>query len=191
MDQNHVDQQVLWLAKSGDSRAFERLFAPVKPYAKGLAKRFFVSGWEKEDLYQEALAGFAAALLSFEPAKGADFHEFSRMCMRNSVVACVRRATRAKRGGGGEAWLADLEHLQLADSDQHRPDFVVEQQAECSELLASLKSVLSSAEWTVLRAVMAGAPLAEVALEAGVNQRAVENALSRARVKARRLLKAA
>jgi RNA polymerase sporulation-specific sigma factor len=189
MDQENFHHDDLQLAQSGDSRAFERLFCPVKPYAKGLAKRFFLNGWDKEDLYQEALAGFATALLTFQSGRGVGFHDFARMSMRNSVVACVRRATRAKRLG--DAHMASLEGLDRAPSDQFRPDLLVEQQSGCAELLASLKNILSEAEWTVLKAVMAGSPLAEVALEVGANLRAVENALSRARVKARRLLRAA
>lgn len=181
--------QDLELAQRGDSRAFERLFAPVKPYALGLARRFFVAGWEREDLYQEALAGFATALLGFEPAKGMDFHDYARLSMRNAVVACVRRATRAKRGG--EAETSNLDCLSAATSDEFRPDLVVEQQSECASLLATLESCLSLAEWEVLKAILAGSSLSEVAEKVGANRRAVENALSRARVKARRLLRVA
>ena len=179
----------LSLARCGDSRAFERLFSPVKPYAKSLASRFFVSGWEKEDLYQEALAGFAAALLGFENDKGVDFHDFARLSMRNAVVSCVRRSTCAKRGG--DARTSNLDCLVSTVSDEFRPDLVVEQKCECDNLLASLESLLSSAEWEVLKSVLAGNSLAEIADEVGVGRRAVENALSRARVKARRLLRAA
>lgn len=182
-------EQDLSLAQGGDSRAFERLFAPIRPYAHGLARRFFVVGWDREDLYQEALAGFATALLSFEPSKGVDFHDYARLSMRNAVVACVRRATRAKRGG--DAQRTSLDCLQGTASDEYRPDLVVEQKSECAQLLASLESHLSPVEWEVLRAVLEGRPLAEVAILVGANRRAVENALSRARVKARRLFRAA
>lgn len=180
------DQNQLILAQRGDSCAFEQVFAPVKPYAKNLARRFFAPGWDVEDLYQEALAGFASALLCYDPALGSDFHDYARLTMRNSVVGCVRRATRAKRRS--EAPAASLEVLRAAPSDRFRPDLLVEQQSECAWLLDCLRQALSPAEWTVLQAVMAGTPLAEVAADAGVNQRAVENALSRARAKARRLL---
>lgn len=186
MDTVNFRTEDLLLARKGDSRAFEALFAPVRPYAKSLARRFFVAGWEHEDLYQEALAGFAAALLGFHADRGTDFHDFARLSMRNAVVSCVRHATRAKRDGDNHT--DSLECLLFAPSDEYRPDLLVEQQSGCAEMLASLRQALSQAEWTVLEAVMTGAPLSEVALEVGVNQRAVENALSRARVKARRLL---
>lgn len=186
METVNVSTEELQLAKIGDSRAFEALFAPVRPYAKSLARRFFVAGWDHEDLYQEALAGFAAALLGFQAERGADFHDYARLNMRNAVVACVRHATRAKRAGDNHT--DSLECLLFTSSDEYRPDLLVEQQSGCDEMLASLREALSEAEWIVLEAVMAGAPLSEVAMEVGVNQRAVENALSRARVKARRLL---
>jgi RNA polymerase sporulation-specific sigma factor len=177
-------------ARSGDSLAFELLFAPVRPYAMGLARRFFVPGWDREDLYQEALAGFASALLSYEPERQVGFEDFARLCMRNSVVATVRRATRVKRQGEG-AVMTSLEDLEATCSDEFRPDLMLEQQAGCAEMLESLRSALSQAEWSVLEEVLTGASLAEVASRVGLNQRAVENALSRARVKARRVLVAA
>jgi RNA polymerase sporulation-specific sigma factor len=189
MDTWTFNPSQLTLAQCGDSRAFEELFAPVKGYAKALARKFFAPGWDVEDLYQEALAGFAAALLSFDQQIGSEFHDYARLCMRNSVVTCVRRATRAKRRGSAPP--AGLEVLETAPSDRFRPDLLVEQQAECAWLLASLHEVLSPAEWRALNAAVSGTPLAEVAAEVGVNQRAVENALSRARAKARRLLKTA
>lgn len=188
MKQTTSTQAEIARARRGDSLAFEILFAPVRPYARMLARRYFVPGWEREDLYQEALAGFAAALVSFEAERGC-FQEYAQLCMRNNVVATVRHATRQKRAAGHAS--ADLDALGQAASNQFRPDLLVEQQVECDELLMSLKGVLSSAEWTVLQAVMAGLPLAEVASTVGANQRYVENALSRARVKARRLLHAA
>lgn len=160
-----TQSQDLSLAQRGDSRAFERLFAPVKPYARSLSSRFFVSGWEKEDLYQEALAGFVGALWEFEGDRGLDFHDYARLRMRNAVVACVRRATCVKRGR--DALTSSLDGLASTASDQFRPDLVVEQQCECDDLLASLESLLSPAEWEVLKSVLAGNSLAEVADRSG------------------------
>ena len=186
--ENSNQNRLLERAKAGDSQSFEALFAPVRLYARALSRRFFVQGWDTEDLYQEALAGFAAALLGFEGGRGVNFDDFARLTMRNAVVGCVRRATRVKRQS--QICPAGLEDLELLSSDQFRPDVVVEQQAECAELLSLLRETLSLAEWTVLSAVLEGSSLSEVAAREGLNQRAVENALSRARVKARRLVAA-
>lgn len=188
MDEPQFDPDLLLRAKAGDSLAFERLFSPVRTYAGGLAKKFFVSGWDKEDLYQEALAGFAVALLTYESSRGASFHDFARMSMRNAVVACVRRATRLKRQGAESVSTSRDDASESGASPEFRTDIPFEQQHECNEMLAALRDTLSPAEWNVLRAVMAGAPLTEVAEQVGITQRAAQNALARARVKARRLL---
>lgn len=185
MESFEISEDELSLARSGDSPNFEVLLAPVKPYAHFLSRRYFLCGWDREDLYQEALSGFAVALLSFDPSRG-KFHDYARLCMRNAVLACVRHATRDKRQGDFKT--TDLEDLAWTSSERFRPDILVEQKDECDELLDSLQHLLSPAEWTVLKAVMVGSPLAEVAENVGVEQRVVENALSRARVKARRLL---
>lgn len=181
-------ETLLSLARAGDSQAFKQLLAPLRPYAEGLARRFFAPGFEREDLFQEAMAGFAGALLTFEPGRGLPFADFAKLSMRNSVVNCVRRATRAKRQ---IALCWDEELHDLTSDDEFRPDSRLERRSECLEMLESLRPTLSSLEWTVLSEVVSGIELDEVALRHGLVRRAAENALSRARAKARRLRPAA
>ena len=186
---DHFHNEPLWvLARKGDSQAFKQVFSPLKSYATSLSRRFFAPGFDPEDLYQEALAGFASALFSFESGGPLSFEEFAKLSMRNNVVATVRHATRLKRSG----WIsAEIEIAQSASQEDYRPDLLVELRVECVEVLRSLRATLSELEWMVLTETLVGASIDEVAERHGLDQRAAENALSRARAKARRLRDAA
>lgn len=173
-------------ARRGEPGALDRLLSPLKPYARYLTQRFFVPGWEREDLYQEALAGFVSALWGFEAERASSFENYARLSMRNAVVASVRHATRRKRAPRQAT--TSLEALHSAASDRFDPDRLVTGQVECQEILGRLQRALSPCEWKVLQGVLQGASLSEVALAEGLTRRATENALSRARAKARKLL---
>ncbi len=181
-------ETLLSLARAGDSQAFKQVLGPLRPYAEGLSRRFFAPGFEREDLFQEAMAGFAGALLSFEMGGGLPFHDFAKLSMRNAVVNCVRRATRVKRQ---VALCWDEELLNSASDDEFRPDSWLVRRSEFREMVENLRPELSLLEWTVLREVLSGIEPREVAQRHGLEHRAVENALSRARAKARRLRPAA
>lgn len=187
MQQSAFQDSTLALARDGDSAAFQQLFAPLRGYARKLARRFFAPGFDQEDLYQEALAGFAVALLGYRPEK-MSFEDFARLSMRNTVVACVRRATRQKRSG---AVLAGLDLSEFAAAAQTSPELVVERRSECAEVLESLRTRLSPLEWGVLTQTVAGVSLDEIASRWNLPRRRVENALARARAKARQLRRTA
>lgn len=187
MQQSAFQDSTLALARDGDSAAFQQLFAPLRDYAERLARRFFAPGFDYEDLYQEALAGFAVALLGYQPEK-MGFEDFARLSMRNTVVACVRHATRQKRSG---AVLTGLDLGEFAGCQETRPDLVLERRSECAEVLEGLRMRLSALEWGVLSQTVAGATLDEISSRFKLPRRTVENALSRARAKARQLRRAA
>ena len=182
------NESVLELARGGDCQAFKQVFKPLESYAVFLSRRFFAPGFEHEDLYQEALAGFASALLGFESGGRLSFAEFAKLSMRNTVVASVRRATRLKRHNTVST---EAELIEVAAEQSCRPDLLVELRSECAEVLRSLRATLSPLEWTVLTEILVGASLEEVAVRHQLDQRAAENALSRARAKARRMRDAA
>ena len=188
MSEYFINEPLWVLARKGDSQAFNLVFAPLKSYAISLSRRFFAPGFDPEDLYQEALAGFASALFSFEAGGRLSFEEFAKLSMRNTVVATVRHATRLKRSASVSA---EMEIVEAVSQEDYRPDLLVELRAECVEVLRSLRATLSELEWTVLTETLLGASLDEVAERHGLDQRAAENALSRARAKARRLRDAA
>lgn len=175
-------------ARDGDSQAFRAVLGPLQGYVQSLTYRFFAPGFEREDLYQEAMAGFASALLSYVPDRGLSFLDFAKLSMRNAVVSSVRRATRVKRRQV-VSW--EHEEFELVSDEEFQPDARLERTSECREVIESLRPALSELEWAVLGEVISGIELEEVASRHNLEKRAAENALSRARAKARRIRLAA
>lgn len=183
-------RQEIKRALEGDELAYERLYSGVRPYAKSLKRRFFIPGAEAEDLEQEALAGFATALRKFDPDCGNSFTDYAMMCMRNSVVAAVRRATRKKQTILNEACSIDASVAPMG-SVEYRPDKVVEHRLTLNHLLGELKTNLSSTECRSLMLRVSGLSVEEIARTLDTTEKAIENALFRARKKAKNLVEPA
>ena len=52
-----TDEQLVALCKRGDKVAWEQLYERYKPRVLKIARRFFLSGGETEDLVQEGMCG--------------------------------------------------------------------------------------------------------------------------------------
>ena len=169
--------------REGDPDAFELLAKQVENYRKRLCRQFFLPGADREDLEQEAMLGFAQAVADYQPGRGVVFTEYAMMCMRNAVVASVRKATRNKHQLLNQA--CSLEPLMAAASRQAGPEEVVANRSLLCSLFEQLRENLSSLELTALIRRAEGVTVREIARALDVAEKNVENALFRARKKAK------
>lgn len=170
-------------AREGDTLAFRELFEPLKFYRDSLCRRFFLPGAEREDIEQEAMLGFAQAINDFEEERGIAFQDFAMLKMRNSVVASVRKATRKKQQILSDA--STLEPAITPVSDAAQPDAVAMNRCFLHDLFGKLKENLSSLELTALLHRAEGVTVKEIADLLSIGEKTVENALFRARKKAK------
>lgn len=172
-------------AQAGDQTDCQILFEKFEGYAHYLTRRFFLPGAEKEDLFQEAVAGFAKALDGYSAQHGTRVEDYFCMCMRNSVVASVRKATRKKQQVLSDA--TALDDVVPVASSTWSPERVVEGKMAFEQMLRGLKEALSSLEFEALFARIRGITVGEIGEAMGISPKTVENALFRARHKARKV----
>ncbi|GIW48892.1 MAG: hypothetical protein KatS3mg079_368 [Caloramator sp.] len=91
-----VDEEVVELAKKGDTKAEEYLINKYKNYVKSKAKSYFLVGAEKEDLYQEGMIGLYKAIRDFKPETLASFRAFAEICITRQIITAIKTATRQK-----------------------------------------------------------------------------------------------
>ena len=140
-------------------------------------------GAEREDLEQEALFGFAQAIQEYDLDRGIAFNDFAMLKMRNQVVASVRKATRKKQQVLSEA--CSLEPALTPSARGGTPEEVATNRCFLSALIEKLKETLSSLELVALLHRAEGVTVREIADMLSLREKTVENALFRARKKAK------
>ena len=183
MNKEYNTQSLIEKSRLGDQEAFNALLQPVIYYRKSLVRRFFLPGSDSEDLEQEAMVGFAQALRDYQPGHQLAFKDYAMLCMRNAVVASVRKATRKKHQMLSDA--STLDPRQAVASQAYQPDRVVTSRCFLEALFKRLKTTLSSLELSALVQRTQGISIRDIAEEFSLGEKTVENALFRARKKAK------
>lgn len=179
------EKAMVQLARQQRQEAFEELAREFSCHVKKATRRFFMPGADRQDVEQEALVGLNQAVQTFDESYGRTLAEHIQMCMRNSVVRAVRAATRKKHQVLSQS--VDFEDLHPS-SLKSDPASEVEGKLLVESLITHLKSQLSSFEISSLAARVKGSSVQEIGQHFGVPSKKVENALFRARQKAKLLL---
>lgn len=156
-------------------------------FVKYLCKRFFLPGAETEDLAQEARSGLSHAGDTYKPEHGTSYYDYTTMCMRNSVLAAVRKATREKQKVLSEASSLDSVHIHPAYGIT--PDRVVSSKLLVDSLFRWMDREMSKLEAKTLRNWLEGTGVSELSERWSLDAKKIENALFRARKKAKEFLK--
>ena len=89
------DEEVVLLARGGDSVALEHIIVRYRNFVYKKAKQFFLVGSDEDDLVQEGMIGLYEAVKNFEEGK-ASFQSFAGICVKRQMISAVKSATRNK-----------------------------------------------------------------------------------------------
>ncbi len=139
-------------------------------------------GYEKEDVYQEAVIAFLHALHTYDETRGAGFRTYASACIKNHTVSLLRSGRRQKSA-------AMLDYVPIEEADlvfENDPEKDWIEKEELSDLKKRILSVLSDFEGAVLRLYLEGFSYKSIAEKLGKTEKSVGNALSRVRKKLRK-----
>lgn len=162
----------------------DNLVNEYTPRVRQLARRFFLQGADREDLIQEGMLGLAHAIKTYRPEVGKDFADYASMCIRNALLRAVRTSTRKKHLVLSQAGAYDEVSPARNSLDPSRH---VVSRMTLTDVLGKLRKSLSSSEYDSLVSRASGCTLDEIGARQKVTNKQVENALFRARRKARAL----
>ena len=183
-------------AQRGDKRAIEYLLYKYRNVVRSKIRRFFVRGADQEDLLQVGMIGLWQAIIDYSPQKNISFLSFAKICVERHIITAIKSSTRKKQCFLNEALsldqcydLSDME-ISLADilaapSDMD-PEEQLLQKEQMSLMTCSLRTLLSSFEWEVLKLHNKGKAYCEIADFLGCKAKSVDNALGRVRRKLER-----
>ena len=187
-----TDETLCELAKLGDRAAEEALVLRHTRLVRVCARPYFLTGGDSEDLIQEGMVGLLAAIREFDPAKGAGFHRYAEICIKNRLISAIKAATRDKHtplnnyisfetpffDGNEEAYAYGAPRHGLDN-----PEDVVIGREEFRERMAALKGQLSGFEAEILGLYLNGLSYSEIAHEVKRSPKSVDNAVQRIRRK--------
>ncbi|HAN87683.1 MAG TPA: RNA polymerase sporulation sigma factor SigH, partial [Firmicutes bacterium] len=91
-----ADEEIVDIAKQGDSDAEEYLIHKYKNFVRAKARSYFLIGADREDIIQEGMIGLYKAIRDFKPDKLASFRAFAELCITRQIITAIKTATRQK-----------------------------------------------------------------------------------------------
>ena len=180
------------------SSPLSQLIETFTPYIRARAAQF--AGIEEtDDLVQEGLMGLAAAIDSFDPARGS-FAAYARRCINNSILSAVRTASRLKQRPLSQSLSLSDDTLESRIPALPSAEEEVLSQEALSALQAGMyaagsrahqagiAAALSPLEHAVLEKRLLGLSNQTIAGQMGIPVKSVSNAVGRARSKLRQYM---
>lgn len=114
MSREGEEQLLIEEAKRGDERALERLLVRYRFLVRARARRYYMPGWEQQDVFQEGLIGLFKAIRDYKPEGGVSFESFAYNCIKRHVTSAVKASNRKSHTLLNNA-------VQLSDGDPIHP----------------------------------------------------------------------
>lgn len=172
-----TDDELLKLAAT-DEEAYSELISRHLPSIRRLASIYKTSPADRDDLVSEGILGLMSAIRTYSPGKGASFATYAGVCANNRIINALKKQQRIQGREGSFEEITAETHL--------NPEKIVIDREALHEVLSEIETNLSELEREVIGLYLAGVSYDETARLLGIDQKSVDNALSRVRRKLRR-----
>ena len=173
-----TDNELIALHKGGDLTAFNRLYDRYKGLIKSLSKSYYLLGGDCDDLAQEGLLGLLKAANTFDANVGASFKTYATICILSNIKTAIRLSLKK-----GNIPLNSASDISGEDVSLPNPEDLVIGEEGGRELMTRIETALSGFELDVIKLYLDGHNYSEIAKILGKQDKAVDNALQRAKKK--------
>ncbi len=188
-----TDEKLCSLSQQGDENALNELLTKYKPLASKLARSYFLTGGDVEDLVQEGMIGLYKAIKHFTEGKNASFRTFATTCIKHQLQSAVRVDLSEKNkilstalsiaGDKKEEDDEDDDFEILLPSQQPSPyDKVIEKET-LDEVKNKIIKTLTKLEIEDLGLYLKGYSYSEISSKSGLSKKSIDNALTRIKSK--------
>ncbi|MDR2090260.1 MAG: sigma-70 family RNA polymerase sigma factor [Clostridiales bacterium] len=183
----YSDENLAEFARGGDADAMDALLTRYKSVVLQCARRFFLTGGERDDLIQEGMIGLYRAVLRFDAERNPRFKSFASLCIKRQIIDAVRKNNSAKNYA--------LNNCVPLDDLGTAPDFFGPEErvlsAEAYEELKAESKTLSRLERIIMEKYLEGKSYSEIAAEIrsggeikkNATEKSIDNAIQRIRKK--------
>lgn len=187
--ENYTDEELAEEAKNGANaeKALTEIFARYKYAVNSVARSYFLSGGETDDLIQEGQIGVFRAIMTYNGNYA--FKPYVLKCIKTHVLSAIKHSNREKNkplnnpvslsvGDGDDA--DKSEYMRGASFDPEEEYINKENEKELVDLI---KESLSKLEYDVLIYYLQGYSYFEIGEKTGKNVKSVDNTVQRIRNK--------
>lgn len=181
------DEELASFAQNNDEMAVNTLLKKYKSLVNQIARSYFLTGGDMEDIVQEGMIGLYKAIMHFKNTKSASFKTFASTCIKNQVQSAVRVASSEKNKVLSSA-IPIIDQLNSDEEDEKEiifpsdlpsPDEKLIEKESLKEIMTKIKETLSSLELKVLTLYLKGYSYNEIAKISNLNKKSIDNALTR------------
>lgn len=185
-------EELIEKAQNGDENAIEKLLSNYKPLVNKIARSYFLTGGDIEDLVQEGMIGLYKAIKTFKKGKTASFMTYAGTCIKNQIQTAVRIASSEKNMvlstalpiERNDSFDDEEEEIEIVlPSPLPKPDEKVENKENFETITKQIVKSLSQLELKILISYLKGYNYSEIAQQNNISKKSVDNALSRIKTK--------
>ena len=185
-----TDTELVMMSRNGDASAEEFLMKKYSRLVRKEIRFLFIMGADSDDLLQEGMIGLVKAIRGYAPENNASFSTFATVCVRRQIRTAITSYNRKKHSPlntyvsfySGEDEGADMIDI-MCESDIDNPEKIVLAEEKRNEIYKDIEEKLSDMEKDILRLYLRGLSYSDISMETGKNEKAVNNALTRIRLK--------
>lgn len=185
------DEELVLSAKKGDSLAEEELINRYKSFVGYCSSKYYMSGMEKDDIFQEGMIGLYSAIKDFKQDK-TSFKNFAVLCISRRIISLLKSTTRQKHlplnsSLSLDSFYSDNGCGSVADSieapSEHNPEAVFISNETLASYEQKIKASLSNLELRVFKHYLGGASYADISAALNISKKSVDNAVQRIKKK--------
>lgn len=196
-----TDEELLINLRDGDGKAIDIIIERYKEFVRKKAGTMFILGADREDLIQEGMIGLYKAVRDYDAGRDASFYTFADLCVSRQMYKAVEAGNRKKHaplnsyisiyddesGAGGPGDGVNILEIILSETGRSPEDMVIDRE-QTKDLEQKIYDSLSDFERKVLNLRLTGLAYTDIARILGRDEKSTDNALSRIKVKVRKII---
>ena len=178
------DEKLVSLLRGGLEKAFDVLAERYGSVVRKTSAAYYADALTSEDWFQEGMIGFCKAVMTYDEGQEASFSTYAAVCIRSRLNSVWRSSNSNKNAPLNKSVELSDEALPAVNSPED--DYINNEQYDL--ITRNFADHLSETERNVLICFLSGFSYEETAVRLGINEKAVDNALCRARAKLKKAL---
>ena len=195
------DEELILALRDGDEKIIDIIIEKYKGLVRKKAGSMFILGADKEDLIQEGMIGLYKAVRDYDAGRDASFATFADLCVSRQMYKAVEAGNRKKhsplnsyvsiyedgREGAEPGEGTNLLEMIISESGKSPEEMLIDRE-QTDDLERRIYESLSDFERKVLNLRLTGLDYVHIAKILGRDEKSTDNALSRIKVKVRKIL---
>lgn len=179
------DKQLIGLLKNGSEKAFTEIAKRYSGKVLKIVSSYYADAFTPDDWFQEGMIGLLSAVKSYDETMQASFSTYAETCIRNRINSVWRNSKSLKNIPLNNS--VELTETALPCVNSPEEDYINNEQYLYA--VSSFMKQLSPTERDVFLCYLSGFGYNETAEKLGINEKSVDNALCRAKIKLKKAIR--